>query len=94
MVHIGIRPQVVAVEQSSAEVAKNVEAPVVIVTGASRGIGKAIALAMGKAGCKVNDCIFLFSSPTAIIMIIYRHTFLIVICKCIFLILNLHGKME
>lgn len=29
------------------------EAPVVIITGASRGIGKAIALAMGKAGCKV-----------------------------------------
>lgn len=29
------------------------EAPVVIVTGASRGIGKAIALALGKAGCKV-----------------------------------------
>lgn len=25
----------------------------VIVTGASRGIGKAIALALGKAGCKV-----------------------------------------
>ncbi|KAJ8639488.1 hypothetical protein MRB53_016182 [Persea americana] len=49
----GHRPQVAAVEQASAEVAKNVEAPVVIVTGASRGIGKAIALAMGKAGCKV-----------------------------------------
>ncbi|MFS8030883.1 putative 3-oxoacyl-[acyl-carrier-protein] reductase [Helianthus anomalus] len=29
------------------------EAPVVIVTGASRGIGKAVALALGKAGCKV-----------------------------------------
>jgi NAD(P)-dependent dehydrogenase (short-subunit alcohol dehydrogenase family) len=29
------------------------EAPVVIVTGASRGIGKATALALGKAGCKV-----------------------------------------
>ncbi|XP_071695581.1 3-oxoacyl-[acyl-carrier-protein] reductase 4-like [Rutidosis leptorrhynchoides] len=30
-----------------------VEAPVVIVTGASKGIGKAIALCFGKAGCKV-----------------------------------------
>lgn len=29
------------------------EAPVVVVTGASRGIGKAIALTLGKAGCKV-----------------------------------------
>ncbi|EEF51831.1 3-oxoacyl-[acyl-carrier-protein] reductase 4 [Ricinus communis] len=31
----------------------NVEYPVVIVTGASRGIGKAIALTLGQAGCKV-----------------------------------------
>ncbi|WVZ89091.1 hypothetical protein U9M48_035545 [Paspalum notatum var. saurae] len=30
-----------------------VEAPVVVVTGASRGIGRAIAVALGKAGCKV-----------------------------------------
>ncbi|KAJ8536586.1 hypothetical protein K7X08_034987 [Anisodus acutangulus] len=35
------------------QVAVNVEAPVVVVTGASRGIGKAVALAFGKAGCKV-----------------------------------------
>jgi 5,10-methylene-tetrahydrofolate dehydrogenase/methenyl tetrahydrofolate cyclohydrolase len=27
--------------------------PVAVVTGASRGIGKAIALALGEAGCKV-----------------------------------------
>ncbi|KAK6924713.1 hypothetical protein RJ641_009039 [Dillenia turbinata] len=49
----GITAQVAAVEQPSATSAPSVESPVVIITGASRGIGKAIALAMGKAGCKV-----------------------------------------
>ncbi|EXC04016.1 3-oxoacyl-[acyl-carrier-protein] reductase [Morus notabilis] len=49
----GIRAQVAAVEQSSVAAAKNVDAPVVVVTGASRGIGKAIALTLGKSGCKV-----------------------------------------
>ncbi|KAM2231075.1 hypothetical protein ACFX1S_015410 [Malus domestica] len=51
----GIRALVADVEQSSAAVSQNpkVEAPVVIVTGASRGIGKAVALALGKSGCKV-----------------------------------------
>ncbi|KAE8123958.1 hypothetical protein FH972_018871 [Carpinus fangiana] len=46
----GVRAAVAAVEKSSVDVARNVEAPVVVVTGASRGIGKAIALTLGKAG--------------------------------------------
>lgn len=33
--------------------AKSVESPVVVVTGASRGIGRAIAVGLGKSGCKV-----------------------------------------
>lgn len=49
----GVRAQVAATEQAGVEAAAKVEAPIVIVTGASRGIGKAIALALGKAGCKV-----------------------------------------
>ena len=40
--------------------APKVEAPVVIVTGASRGIGKAVALALGKSGCKVSSSAFVF----------------------------------
>lgn len=53
LVCAGIKAQVATAEQASAEAAQKVESPVVVVTGASRGIGKAIALSLGKAGCKV-----------------------------------------
>ncbi|PSS26936.1 3-oxoacyl-[acyl-carrier-protein] reductase [Actinidia chinensis var. chinensis] len=49
----GVKAQAATVEQASIEVTKTVEGPVVVVTGASRGIGRAIAMSLGKAGCKV-----------------------------------------
>ncbi|KAG8383274.1 hypothetical protein BUALT_Bualt05G0167500 [Buddleja alternifolia] len=49
----GIKAQVTSIEQGSTEAAQEVESPVVVITGASRGIGKAVALTLGKAGCQV-----------------------------------------
>jgi len=53
LLSVGVRTHVAAVEQAVAKDATKLDAPVVIVTGASRGIGKAVALALGKARCKV-----------------------------------------
>ncbi|KAE9610506.1 hypothetical protein Lal_00029781 [Lupinus albus] len=49
----GVRAQVSTVAEGATSPIHNVESPVVVVTGASRGIGRAIALSLGKAGCKV-----------------------------------------
>jgi 3-oxoacyl-[acyl-carrier protein] reductase len=54
-VFTGVRTHVAAVDQAIVKGDTKLEGPVVVVTGASRGIGKATALALGKAGCKVRS---------------------------------------
>ena len=54
MLSVGVRTHVAAIEQIVVQATAELEGPVVVVTGASRGIGKAVALALGKAGCKVS----------------------------------------
>lgn len=50
-----VRAQIYTREETITAKTRDSEVPVVIVTGASRGIGRATALALGKAGCKVGD---------------------------------------
>ncbi|KAL1550428.1 3-oxoacyl-[acyl-carrier-protein] reductase, chloroplastic [Salvia divinorum] len=48
-----VKTQVATIKQAATETPQNIEAHVVVITGASRGIGKAVALALGKSGCKI-----------------------------------------
>ncbi|MCO5597361.1 hypothetical protein L7F22_051437 [Adiantum nelumboides] len=48
-----VRSMIATTDIATVETPKMIDAPIAVVTGASRGIGKAVALALGGAGCKV-----------------------------------------
>ncbi|MCO5610361.1 hypothetical protein L7F22_064597 [Adiantum nelumboides] len=48
-----VRSMIATTDIATVETPKIIEAPIAVVTGASRGIGKAVALALGGAGCKI-----------------------------------------
>ena len=58
--HAGVKAQVASIEQATFETPKKVEAPMVVVTGASGGIDKAISLSLGRAGCNVHTYIIAY----------------------------------
>lgn len=69
-----MKAQVATTETAATETSKLVEAPVTIVTGASRGIGKAVALALGAAGAKVGKLALELSSLSRILKYIKYST--------------------
>ena len=75
-----MRTQVATAGQAIVEETQKVEAPVVVVTGASRGIGKSVALALGKAGCKVGKMLCAHPRMRLLAFILISICFLIFLC--------------